>query len=165
MKKLLCILLMLILPLPALAEEASPFAPYVLTVPADAEFVSSEGVFTFVRETSRIVVQYISRVPDDVPSEAIIRLMGQFDPAAVIGEDLPVSEGCVGLTATHADCFGKGIDLRIAMVLSSEGDLLILSAHDLSEDNESAASLLDELLSTLTLHGEGVLLSVEGNED
>lgn len=164
MKKLICILLMLIFVLPALAEEASPFAPYALTAPADAECVTGEGVSTFVRGTSRVVVQYISRVPDEAPAEAVIRLMGQFDPDAIIGEDLSMVEGCVGVTATHADCFGEGVDMRIVMVLSAEGDLLILSAYDMAGDEESVATLLDELLSALTLNGEGVLVVEEGNE-
>lgn len=157
MKQLICILLMLVFALPALAEEALPFAPYDLTAPEGVVLNDNEGVYTFVRDNSRVVVQYISRVPDEAPTEALIRLMGQFDPAAVIGDDLPVMEGCVGLNATHTDCFGEGVDMRIVMVLSAEGDLLIFSAYDMAGDSETAASLLDELLMALTLNGEGVL--------
>lgn len=157
-KQLVCILLMLLFALPAIAEEAAPLAPYALTAPEDAECVTNEEVVTFVRDTSRVVAQSISRVPDESPAEAIIRMMGQFDAEAIIGDDLAVMEGCVGLTATHADQFGEGVDVQIVMVLSAEGDLLILSAYDMAGDTESAARLLDALLDSLTLNGEGVLL-------
>lgn len=159
MKKLLCILLMLIFTLPALAEEDVPFAPYALTAPADAACVTGEGLATYVRGTSRVVVQYISRIPDEAPAEALIRLMGQFAPEAVIGDDLTLAADCVGLTATQTDRFGEGVDLRVVMVLSAQGDLLILSAHDLTGDEDSAALLLDALLGTLTLNGAVVLLT------
>lgn len=157
MKKLVCILLMLLFALPAIAEEVAPLAPYAMTAPEDAELLPNEGVFTFVRGSSRVVAQYISRVPDEIPAEAIIRLMGQFDAEAIIGDDLAVMEGCVGLTATHADQFGEGVDVRIVMVLSAQGDLLILSAYDMDGDTESAALLLDALLASLTLNDGGVL--------
>lgn len=159
MKKLLCILLTLMFVLPALAEEDSPFAPYALTAPEGAALSAGEGAPVFVSGTTRAVVQYISRVPDEAPAEALVRMMGQFAPEAVIGEALATAEGFSGLTAIQADSFGEGIDTRIAMVLSDAGDLLILSAYDMAGDGESAARLLDALLAALTLDGESVLLS------
>lgn len=159
MKKLLCILLTLLFVLPALAEEASPFAPYALTAPEGAVLSAGEGAPVFVSGTTRAVAQYISRVPDEAPAEALVRLMGQFAPEAVIGEELATAEGFSGLTAIQADAFGEGIDMRIAMVLSDAGDLLILSVYDMAGDGESAATLLDALLASLTLAGERVLLT------
>ena len=44
MKKFLCILLALLtMTVPALAEDANPFAPYVLTAPEGAELTDGEG--------------------------------------------------------------------------------------------------------------------------
>lgn len=156
MKKLVCILLMLLLPFSALSEAAVPLAPYALTAPEDTECVPNEEVVTYVRDTSRVVVQSISRIPDESPAEALIRLMGQFDAEAVIGDALTLAADCVGLTATHADQFGEGVDVQVVMVLSAQGDLLILSAYDMAGDEDSAALLLDALLDALTLNGVSV---------
>ncbi len=153
MKRILCILLMLLIcALPALAEE-NPFAPYCLTVPDSVELTETEGTFTFVHGKTRVVAMVIERVPDENPDGAIIRMMGQFEPDAVIGDDLSMAEGFVGLQAVNQDKFGEGLDQLNVMVLGSDGNLLILSGYDLDGDEEQVRLLLDTLLSTLTVDG------------
>lgn len=162
MKKLLCILLMLLmLPLSALAEEDSPFAPYAVAVPESVELVEHEGTFTFVYAATRVVAMVIDRVPDEKPAEAIIRMMTQFEPEAVIGEDLPMAEGFTGLTAVNADKFGEGLDQITVMVLSDGGDLLILSGYDMAGSGEHVQALMDALLAGLTADGIHILLTEE----
>lgn len=157
MKKLLCILLMLFT-LPALAEEATPF---VLTAPEGVTVEADEDSATYVSGVTRVVAITISRVPDEAPAEAVIRLMGQFDPQAVIGEDFPLAEGFYGMQAVTADKFGPGVDALTAMVLSASGDLLILSAYDMQGDESAAQTLLDALLLTLAFDGENVYITKE----
>ena len=161
MKKMLCILLMLMFAFPALAQDANPFAPYALTSPEGAVLEEGEGSLTFVRGSTRVVAQVIARVPDEDPAEAVIRMMTQFEPFAVIGEDLPAAEGFVGVTALNEDKFGDGVDLITVMILGSDGDLLILSAYDLGGDENAAQLLLDELLCTLTVEGQPVVTAKE----
>ena len=104
MKRILCILLMLLFTLPALAEEASlpegaplaeenPHAPFTLTAPESVTRVDNEGSVTYVYGASRVVVIRIERVPDEEPAEALPRMLGQFDPDAVIDQELPMAEG------------------------------------------------------------------------
>ncbi len=144
MRKIICILLMLLLALPAFAEEA--FAPYALTAPEGVSLENNEGTHAFVHGMTRVVAMVIPRVPDEKPAEAIIRMMTQFEPGAIIGEDLPLIEGYWGLTARNADRFGEGVDQITVMILSAEGDLLILSGYDLSGDGEKVQALLDALI-------------------
>lgn len=160
LKKLLCILLMLIFALPALAE-ANPFAPYTLAVPEAVELTENEGTYAFVYGMTRVVAMVIDRVPDEKPAEAVIRMMTQFEPEAVIGEDLPMAEGYVGLKAVNTDQFGEDVDCLTVMVLSAEGDLLILSGYDLSGSEEHVQSLLDSLLAGLTVDGTPIVISKE----
>ncbi len=162
MKKLLCILMMLLLAFPAFAEEATPpadnpFAPFTLTTPEGAVLEVSEGACTFVSGTTRVVTMVIGRVPDDDPAQAILRLMYQFDPGAVIQEELGFTGGCVGLTACSAEKFGEGVDQWNLMILSPAGDLLILSGYDLEGDAESVHALLEILLASLTVDGTPVV--------
>ncbi len=159
MKKLLCILLMLMFILPAYAEEVNPFAPYALTLPEGAELVENEGSWTIVDGVTRVVVMVIDRVPDDDPAEAVIRMMTQFEPEAVIGEDVPMAEGFTGLTALNTDKFGDGVDQITVMVLSHEGDLLILSGYDLDGDEEKVQALLDAILNAITVDGNTIVLN------
>lgn len=161
MKRILCILLMLLIcALPALAEE-NPFAPYCLTVPDSVELTETEGRFTFVHGKTRVVAMVIERVPDENLGGAIIRMMGQFEPDAVIGDDLFMAEGFVGLQAVNQDRFGEGVDQLNVMVLGSDGNLLILSGHDLEGDEEQVRLLLDTLLSTLTVDGAKIVQNKE----
>lgn len=154
MKKLLCILLaVMTLAVPALAEDANPFAPYVLTAPDGAALEDGEGSLVFVAENARVVAQVIDRVPDEDPAEAILRMMTQFEPFAIVGGEIETAEGFVALSAMNEDKFGEGIDLITVMVLSAEGDLLILSAYEMGGDEELAQTLLDELLASLTVNG------------
>lgn len=158
MKKLICILLAICcLGSLALAEEANPFAPYTLTVPEGAALEENEGTHTVVSGVTRVVAMVIPRVPDENPSEAVIRMMGQFDPQAVIGKDLALAEGFTGLTAVAEDAFGKGVHRMNVMILCAHGDLLILSGYDLSGDTQAVQTLLDALLTTLTA-GDAKLL-------
>ena len=162
MKKMICILLaMLMFSSLAPAEEANPFAPYALILPDGANLEESEGTCTVVEGMTRVVVTVIDRVPDENPAEAVIRMMTQFEPEAIIGADVPAAEGFTGLTALHADRFGEGVDQLIVMVLSHEGDLLILSAYDLHGDREKAQALLDAILISLTVNDEPIVLTEE----
>lgn len=150
----------MLLVLPAMAEE-NPFAPYVLPVPADTALTETEGTYTFVRGTTRVVATVIERVPDASPSEAILRMMTQFDPQAILGGDLTTAEGFVGVEAVNADKFGEGLDQINVMILSADGSLLILSGYSLEGDEEQVRALLDTLLSALTAEGESIVLFPE----
>lgn len=161
MKKLLCILLMLMFILPACAEELNPFAPYALPLPEGAELVENEGSWTIVDGVTRVVVMVIDRVPDENPAEAVIRMMTQFEPEAVIGEDVPMAEGFTGLTALNTDKFGEGVDQITVMVLSREGDLLILSGYDLEGDEDKVQTLLDAILHAITVDDAKIVLTEE----
>lgn len=162
MKKLLCILLaMLMFGSLALAEEENPFAPYALTIPEGAELVENEGSWTIVDGVTRVVVMVIDRVPDENPADAVIRMMTQFEPEAVIGEDLPLAEGFTGLTALNTDKFGEGVDQITVMVLSHEGDLLILSGYDLEGDEDKVQTLLDAILNAITVDDAKIVLTEE----
>ncbi len=156
MKKWLCILLMLLLCVPALAED-SPFAPYVLTAPEGAALEEHEGAYAFVSGVTRVVAMVIPRVPDEDPAGAVARMMAQFDPDAVLEEDLPLAEGYTGITAVRADSFGPGVDQVTVMILSDAGDLLILSGYDLTGDEEKVQALLDALLASMTVGNSPVV--------
>ena len=164
MKRICCILLLMMLALPALAAE-NPFSPYVLPVPADATLTETEGTFTFVRGTTRVVAMVIERVPDATPSEAILRMMTQFEPQAILGDDLTMAEGFVGVQAVNADKFGEGMDQINVMILSADGSLLILSGYSLEGDEEQVHALLDTLLSALTAEGKSIVLFPEASAD
>ena len=123
----------------------------------------NEGTHAFVHGASRVVAMVIERVPDENPAEAVIRLMLQFDPEAVIGDDLPMAEGFVGLEAVNGDKFGEGMDQINVMILSADGSLLILSGHSLDGDGEQLRLLLDTLLSALTAAGAPIVLAPESS--
>ena len=153
MKKIICILLLLTLPA---AAESFTWPGYVLHIPEGAEVESTESAVTFVQETARVVAIIIERVPDEIPAEAVIRMLGQFDAQAVIGEDIPVAEGYTAVQAVTADKFGEGVDVLTVMVLSDAGELLILSAYDMAGDEEKAQTLLDTVLAHVRVHGESI---------
>ena len=157
MKKLISILLMLLFAFPVLAEAPG----YTLNIPDGAACEESEGAVTFVYGTSRVVAVIIERVPDKQPRDAVIRMMAQFDPAAVIGEDVPLKEGFVGVYAVTKDKFGEGVDALTAMILSAEGDLLILSGYDMSASREHAQALLNAVLACVQADGDTILLTKE----
>lgn len=166
MKKLFCILLMLLFALPALAEgtppaEENPFAPFSLTIPEEVTIENGEGSCTFVHGETRVVALLIERVPDETPADAVIRMMGQFDPAAVIGEDVTTAEGFSGVEAATPDKFGPGVDALTVMILSHEGELLILSGYNMAGSEVHVRGLLDTLLSGLTVEGAPVVLKTE----
>lgn len=172
MKRILCILLMLLFTLPALAEEASrpegaplaeenPHAPFTLTAPESVTRVDNEGSVTYVYGASRVVVIRIERVPDKEPAEALPRMLGQFDPDAVIDQELPMAEGYTGLTAFTTDKFGEGVDTLTVMLLSPDGTLLILTGYDMNGSEEHAQALMDTLLSGMTADGAPVVLKTE----
>ena len=161
MKRLLCILLMLLMTFPALAQESDPFAPYTLTLPEGAALEEHEGTYTVVSGMTRVVVMMIPRVPDADPAEAIIRMMTQFEPQAVIGEDIPLTNGFIGLTALNTDKFGEGVDQTTVMILCGHGDLLILSGYDLTGDSEAVSALMEALLAGLTAEGTPIYITEE----
>jgi len=161
MKKIICILLMLLcFVFPAFAE-TNPFAPFILSAPPAVQLAESEGTYTFVEGLTRVVAMVIDRVPDEEPADAILRMMAQFEPDAVIGEDVPMIEGYVGVNALNTDQFGEGVDQLTVMILSHEGDLLILSGYDLEGDEDKVRLLLDTLLKNLTVQGEKIVRTVE----
>ena len=98
----------------------------------------------------------LATLPD--PAEAIVRLMAQFEPDAKIDEALVMENGCVSLTACTTDKFGEGVHQWNVMLLSPEGDLLILSGYNLEGDDESVHELLDALLAEITLNGADVVI-------
>ena len=157
MKRMICILLMLLFALPVTAQE-NPFAPFTLTVPEEVTVEAGEGSCTFIHGQTRVVALLIDRVPDENPADAVIRMMGQFDPAAVIGEDVPAAEGFSGVEAATKDKFGPGIDGLTVMILSHEGELLILSGYNMAGSEVHVRGLLDTLLSGLTVDGAPVVL-------
>ena len=158
MKRILCILMMLLFAFPAFAAETdNPFSPYVLTAPEGVTLESNEGTHAFVSGVTRVVAMRIERVPDDDPAEAILRLMGQFEPDAEIDRELILEGGCVGLTAQNLDKFGEDMHQQNVMILSAQGDLLILSGYDLEGDDESVHALMDALLAALTLNGAPIV--------
>lgn len=166
MKRIICILLMLLMNIPALAEEipaaeAGILAPFAVTVPEEVTVEDSEGACTFIHGQTRVVAIRIERVPDADPAGAVIRMMGQYDPAAVIGEDLPAAEGFTALEAATPDKFGDGVDALTVMILSHEGELLILSGYDMSGSEVHVRALLDTLLAGLTSDGKPVILKNE----
>jgi len=162
MKRIICILLMLLFAVPVLAEGISPadnpFVPFTLTVPEEVTVEDGEGSCTFVHGETRVVALLIDRVPDEDPADAVIRMMGQFDPAAVIGEDVPTAEGFSGVEAATKDKFGPGIDGLTVMILSHEGELLILSGYNMAGSEVHVRGLLDSLLQGLTVDGAPVVL-------
>lgn len=146
MKKLLLMIFVLMLALPAVAETAGfSLTPFAIALPADATAEPGENSVTYVRGGTRVVAMVILRVPDGEPNEALTRLMSQYDPAAVIGEALTLNEGYAGLTAVSADKLSPGVDQVTAMVLSG-GDLLILSGYDLGGDEALVSQLITDLL-------------------
>lgn len=169
MKKLLCILLMLIFVMPALAEGASTteeavrfaWPGYVLHVPEEVQVESTESSGTFVLDTARVVAIIIERVPDEDPASALLRMLGQYDPAAVAGETLPTAEGFTAVQALSADKFEGGVDVLTVMVLSDAGELLILSGYDMAGDEEKAQALLDMVLANVKVNGEPVFMTEE----
>lgn len=157
MKRIICILLMLLFALPALAE--NPFAPYEIALPEGAVLEAGEGSHAIAADKTRVVVMVIPRVPDADPESALQRMVFQFDPDAVLEDAIPLAEGYVGVTALSEDRFGEGVDQLNLFILSAEGDLLILSGYDLEGDEDKVQSLLDAILHQLTANGDPLVLT------
>ncbi len=157
MKRIICILMMLLFAFPAFAAE-NPFSPYILHAPQGVVLEENEGSCTFVSGVTRVVAMVIDRVPDADPAQAIRRLMGQFEPDAVLEDELTFAAGHVGLTATAYDKYGEGVHQQNMMILSPEGKLLILSGYDLEGDDDSVLALLDALLAALTVDGAPIVI-------
>lgn len=154
MKKLIWMLVLaLTLTSFALAEEGLPFAPFAIETPQNVVLSEHDGTWTFAADATRVVAIVISRVPDEDPTQALIRMMGQFEPNAIIGNELPVAEGFHGLTARTPDRFGKGVDQLTAMLLCDSGHLLILSGYDLQGQTDNTQSLIELLLYAVTVDG------------
>lgn len=159
MKRMLCSLLaVLLLAFAACAEETVVFD---VALPEGVQMEQGESSVTYVYGMTRVVAMTIERVPDAEPSEAVIRMMAQFDPDAVIGADLVMAEGYVGLEAEATDKFGEGVDQLTVMILSGGGDLFILSGYDMNGDETRTQALLDTLLAALTVDGERIVLAKE----
>ena len=122
---------------------------------------STESSGTFVLDTARVVAIIIERVPDEDPASALLRMLGQYDPAAVAGETLPTAEGFTAVQALSADKFDGGVDVLTVMVLSDAGELLILSGYDMAGDEEKAQALLDMVLANVKVNGEPVFMTEE----
>ena len=160
MKRIICMLLLLLFALPVLAEE-NPFAPFTIAVPEGVTLEQGESSTTFVYGTSRVVVIRIDRVPDADPKSAVLRMLGQFDKAAVVEQEIAAAEGFTAVQAISADAFGPGIDKLTIMVLSHEGDLLILSGYDMAGDEEQLRSLLNALLIHTQFDGNPIVITEE----
>lgn len=156
MKRIICILLLMLFAFPVSAEE-NPFAPFTLAAPEGVTIEAGESSCTFVHGQTRVVAIRIDRVPDEKPAEAVIRMMGQFDPQAVIGEDVPTADGFSGVEAVTRDKYGEGVDGLTVMILSHEGDLLILSGYNMAGSEVHVRGLLDTLLSGLTVNDSPVI--------
>lgn len=162
MKRIICILLMLLLTLPACGEEnRAEIGSYVLAVPEDVQTEKTESSVTFVQGNTRVVVILIERVPDADPESAVIRMMAQFDPDAMLEDDLLMAEGYVGLNAVATDKFGEGVDQLTTLVLGSTGELLILSGYDMDGDETKVQALVEQLLAGLTHDGEKLMMTKE----
>ena len=157
MKKLLCILLMLLFAIPAFAQE-NHFAPFEIHTPEGVILESNDGSHTFVLDKIRVVALLISRIPDADPDRSILRLMSQFDADAMLEEDLPMAEGYVGITSRSENRFGDGVDQISVLILGPSGDLLILSGYDMDGDEAKVQSLLEALLSQLSVNHEPIIL-------
>ena len=160
MKRIICILLMLLFAVPAFAQE-NPFAPYEIATPEGVTLEANEGSHTFVMGKTRVVTMFIPRVPDEDPESALQRMVFQFDPDAVLGEALPMAEGYVGVHALSEGKLGEGVDTLHIMILSASGDLLILSGYDLNGDDEAVSALLEVLLTSLTVEGTPIYITEE----
>ena len=160
MKRILCILLMLLFCLPALAEE-NPHAPFTLTAPESVARVDNEGSVTYVYGTSRVVVIRIERVPDADPADALVRMLAQFDPDAVIGDALSMAEGYTGLTALTAAKFGEDVNAYTVMLLAPDGTLLIFTGYDMAGSDNHIQALMDTLLSGISASGAPIVLRTE----
>ena len=157
MKRIICILLMLLFALPALAE--NPFAPYEIALPEGAVLEAGEGSHAIAADKTRVVVMVIPRVPDADPESALQRMVFQFDPDAVLEDAIPLAEGYVGVTALSEGRFGEGVDQLNLFILSAEGDLLILSGYDLEGDEAKVQTLLSAILHQLTTNGDPLVLT------
>ena len=151
MKRIICILLMLLFAFPAFAQE-NPFAPYEIAIPDGAVLENGEGSHTFVSGKTRVVAMLIPRVPDADIESALQRMVFQFDPDAVMEDFLPMAEGYAAVTSRSDDQFGAGVDQLNVLILGPSGDLLILSGYDLDGDEDKVHSLLDALLENLTVN-------------
>lgn len=176
MKKLLALLLVLMMGLPALAEtEEAPLAPFVLSIPGEVAVEEGAGgtSLTFVHPngTTRVVAMVTSRVPDVEADHAaeLRRLMAQFAPAAQSGTLLTLTAGFHGLKAVTPAALegmeGTMVDQVTVMVLwqtALRGELLILSGYDMAGDEAAAEALIDALLAGATVNDAPILpLSVQ----
>ena len=151
MKRIICILLMLLFVFPSFAQE-NPFAPYEIAIPDGAVLENGEGSHTFVSGKTRVVTMLIPRVPDTDIESALQRMVFQFDPDAVMKDFIPMAEGYAAVTSRSDDQFGAGVDQLNVLILGPSGDLLILSGYDLDGDEDKVQSLLDALLENLTVN-------------
>lgn len=171
MKKLIALLLVLMLALPACAEPAADFlAPFVLDVPegVTVQYGAGGASLTYVHEngTTRAVAMVISRVPDPEADHVagLAALMAQLAPGAQ--EMVPMTgltPGFWGLRAVAPDALegvnGLAVDQVTVMVLwqtALQAELLILTSYDVGGDFAQAELLLDMLLQSATVNGAPV---------
>ena len=88
-------------------------------------------------------------------------LVGLVPFGAFATESSDSAEGFVGLEALAEDKLGAGVDQRTVMILSQEGELLILSGYSLEGDEEAAQSLLEQVLRGITVNGQSIYLTKE----
>lgn len=171
MKKLMILLMVLLIALPALAETAEePLAPFQISAPEGVsaeEPVGGTGL-TFVHEngTTRVLAMVISRVPDAEGDHAaeLRRLMVQFAPESRSGVPLTLTAGLHGLQAVTPNAMegrnGAKPDQITVMVLwqtALRGELLILSGYDMDGDTLAVEELLSSLLSHTTVNGAPIM--------
>lgn len=142
----------------------SLFAPFNLTLPEEAYAEVTDSRVTLVQDSSRVVVIYLSRVPDDDPETALPVLMQNFDNATDETIPFAAEEGFWILGGVVTSAFGEGEDKITLMVLAANGDLLIFSGYNQVQDHQALYDFLTALLERVTFNGKPVYLSETAEE-
>lgn len=112
--------------------------------PADMEAEESDGVLTFVRGTTRAVIQLIPQDLSDEPLKQAARLITVYDERVTDVELSQTEDGLCQARAVIEHCFGEGLHQYPLLVLTENG-LLIISVYDLNGDNDAAQATREEL--------------------
>ncbi len=142
----------------------SLFAPFNLTLPETAYAEVTDSRVTLVQDASRVVVIYLSRVPDDDPEAALPVLMQNFDNATDETIPFAAEEGFWILGGVVPSAFGEGEDKITLMVLAANGDLLILSGYNQAQSHQALYDFLTSLLERVTFNGNPVYLPESAEE-
>lgn len=184
MKKLIALLMVLMMCLPAMAETpaepdaAELLSPFVFTLPEGvrAQMIPGNTSVTYVHAngTTRAVASVISRVPDPEGDHAaeLRQLMELFAPRGESYTPLALEPGFHGLMALIPDALEGLQDTKVdqitVMVLwqtETRGELLILSAYDLDGVADNAQALLTMLLRNAAVEGVPVVEPLEAAQE